>query len=112
MTLSGASPPQEARNVLPLSLKTELVMTGTHDQWKEMLKLRLSPKAHPQMHYLMKKLVELPGFPLEDIEVPKWQPELGMEGDRKMTVREIARTLQEARVEKGYNYKDIAGRVG
>ena len=79
---AGASP-QEARNVLPLSLKTELVMTGTHDQWKEMLKLRLSPKAHPQMHYLMRKLVELPGFPLEDIEVPKWQPELGMEGDRK-----------------------------
>lgn len=79
---AGASP-QEARNVLPLSLKTELVMTGTHDQWKEMLKLRLSPKAHPQMRYLMKKLVELPGFPLEDIEVPKWQPELGMEGGSK-----------------------------
>lgn len=81
--ISVGCSPQEARNVLPLSLKTELVMTGTHDQWKEMLKLRLSPKAHPQMHYLMEKLVELPGFPPEDIEVPKWQPELGMKGDKK-----------------------------
>ena len=29
-----------------------------------------------------------------------------------MTVREIARTLQEARVEKGYNYRELAIRAG
>ena len=50
--------PQEARDVLPLSTKTELVMTGQAYQWREMLKLRLAPSAHPQMVYLMKKLVE------------------------------------------------------
>lgn len=57
--------PQEARNVLPLSTKTELVMTGTLEQWKEVLKLRRAPGAHPQMIYLMNKLVRDTNFPVE-----------------------------------------------
>lgn len=32
--------PQEARAVLPNALKTELVMTGTVEQWKGFFKLR------------------------------------------------------------------------
>ena len=41
--------PQEARDVLPNSLKTELVMTATADEWLHFLMLRTSEAAHPQM---------------------------------------------------------------
>lgn len=41
--------PQEARDVLPNSLKTELVMTATADEWLHFLELRTSEAAHPQM---------------------------------------------------------------
>lgn len=40
---------QEARCVLPTSLKTELVMTATADEWLHFLKLRTAEAAHPQM---------------------------------------------------------------
>lgn len=33
--------PQQARSVLPNALKTELVMTGTLEQWKGFFKLRV-----------------------------------------------------------------------
>jgi thymidylate synthase (FAD) len=48
----GASP-QEARSVLPNSLKTEIVMTANLREWRHVLKLRCSPAAHPQMRQLM-----------------------------------------------------------
>lgn len=41
--------PQEARSVLPNSLKTELVMTADVREWRHFLKLRTSEAAHPQM---------------------------------------------------------------
>lgn len=41
--------PQEARAVLPNSLKTEVVMTANLREWRHFLKLRCSPAAHPQM---------------------------------------------------------------
>ena len=41
--------PQEARSVLPNSLKTEVVMTANIREWRHFLKLRCSPAAHPQM---------------------------------------------------------------
>jgi thymidylate synthase (FAD) len=52
--------PQEAREVLPLCTKTELIMTGTIEQWKGFFKLR-SPLygatgAHPQAAELADKL--------------------------------------------------------
>lgn len=40
--------PQQARAVLPNSLKTELIMTGTVGQWLEFFKLRCARDAHPQ----------------------------------------------------------------
>ena len=42
--------PQEARGVLPLDLKTELVVTGTLDQWEDFFDLRMreiTGPAHP-----------------------------------------------------------------
>jgi thymidylate synthase (FAD) len=44
----GASP-QEARSVLPNSLKTEIVMTANLREWRHFFKLRTAPAAHPQM---------------------------------------------------------------
>ena len=44
----GASP-QEARSVLPNSLKTEIVVTMNLREWRHFFKLRCSPAAHPQM---------------------------------------------------------------
>lgn len=44
----GATP-QEARSVLPNSLKTEVVMTANLREWRHFLRLRTSPAAHPQM---------------------------------------------------------------
>ena len=45
---NGATP-QEARSVLPNSLKTEIVMTANLREWRHFLKLRTSKAAHPQM---------------------------------------------------------------
>ncbi len=48
----GASP-QEARNVLPLCTKTELIMTGILGDWDRLIEMRSAKDAHPQMRYLM-----------------------------------------------------------
>lgn len=40
---------QEAREVLPNSTKTELVMTGTLGEWKHFFDLRCADDAHPEM---------------------------------------------------------------
>ena len=40
---------QEARAVLPNSLKTEIVMTANIREWRHFLKLRCDKSAHPQM---------------------------------------------------------------
>lgn len=41
--------PEEARSVLPNSLKTEIVVTMNLREWRHFFKLRTSLKAHPQM---------------------------------------------------------------
>jgi len=41
--------PEEARTVLPNSLKTEIVMTMNLREWRHFFRLRTSPAAHPQM---------------------------------------------------------------
>lgn len=44
--------PQIARDILPLCLKTELVMTANFREWRHFLKLRTAPDAHPMMREL------------------------------------------------------------
>ena len=41
--------PQEARAVLPNSLKTEIMMTANLREWRHFFRLRCSKAAHPQM---------------------------------------------------------------
>lgn len=50
--------PQQARAVLPNSLKTELVMTGFVSDWKHFFELRCSSSAHPQARELAIPLQE------------------------------------------------------
>lgn len=47
-SINNGMKPQQARSVLPNSLKTELVMTGFNDDWLNFFKLRCAPNAHPQ----------------------------------------------------------------
>ena len=50
--------PQEARAVLPNSLKTELVMTANLREWRTFFKLRCANAAHPQMREVTRPLLE------------------------------------------------------
>lgn len=47
--LNWGCTPQEARAVLPNSLKTEVVMTANLREWRHFFKLRCATAAHPQM---------------------------------------------------------------
>lgn len=49
--------PQEARAVLPNSLKTEVVMTANLREWRHFFNLRTAPAAHPQMREVAKMLL-------------------------------------------------------
>lgn len=65
--------PQEARAVLPNSLKTEVVMTADMREWRHFIRLRCAPAAHPDMRVVARLLYDLlkstyPVF-FEDIEV-------------------------------------------
>ena len=47
--LENGATPQEARSILPNSLKTEIVMTMNLREWRHFFKLRCDKAAHPQM---------------------------------------------------------------
>ena len=50
--------PEDARDLLPLQLKTELIMTGTESQWEQFFKLRISDHAHPDAKYIAERIKE------------------------------------------------------
>jgi len=70
---------QEARSVLPNSLKTEIVVSYNLREWRHFFRLRCDPAAHPQMRqvaiplllFFQKKLPVL----FDDIEYDKSFPE-------------------------------------
>ena len=47
--LEAGARPEEARSVLPNSLKTEIVITMNLREWRHFFRLRCSRRAHPQM---------------------------------------------------------------
>lgn len=49
---------QEARSILPNSLKTELVMTMNLREWRHFFKLRAAPSAHPQMREIALQMLD------------------------------------------------------
>ena len=54
--LSGGYTPQQARQVLPNALKTEINMCGFTSDWNHFFNLRDNPHAHPDMQALTKPL--------------------------------------------------------
>lgn len=57
--LENGATPQEARSVLPNSLKTEIVISANLREWRHILRLRSAPAAHPQMREVMLPLLSL-----------------------------------------------------
>jgi thymidylate synthase (FAD) len=51
--------PEQARAVLPNSLKTEIVMTANLREWRHFFKLRTAAAAHPQMREVAIPLLEM-----------------------------------------------------
>ena len=49
---------QQARSILPNSLKTEIVITTNLRHWREIFRQRVAPAAHPQMREIMVPLLE------------------------------------------------------
>jgi len=73
LLISGASP-QEARSVLPNSLKTEIVVKANLREWRWFFKKRADVAAHPQMRQIVLPLLKefktrLP-IVFDDIEAP------------------------------------------
>jgi thymidylate synthase (FAD) len=57
MVAMGAKP-QEARSILPNSLKTEIIVTMDLREWRHFFKLRTAERAHPQMREVAYMLLE------------------------------------------------------
>lgn len=55
----GGWSPQQARAVLPNSLKTEVIMTANLREWRHFLELRTSAAAHPQMREVAVPLLSM-----------------------------------------------------
>lgn len=55
--LAAGAHPQEARSVLPNSLKTEIIMTMNLREWRHFFRLRTSEASHPQMRQIAQKML-------------------------------------------------------
>lgn len=56
--LQNGATPEEARSVLPNSLKTEIIVTMNLREWRHFFRLRTSVKAHPQMREIALNMLE------------------------------------------------------
>ena len=56
--ISNGAKPEQARSVLPNSVKTEIICTANLREWRHILKLRTSKDAHPQMRQIMAPLLK------------------------------------------------------
>jgi thymidylate synthase (FAD) len=50
-------PPQVARGVLPIDLKSEIIITANLREWRHIFEMRTSEAAHPNIRSLMKGLL-------------------------------------------------------
>lgn len=57
--LGSGAKPEEARSVLPNSIKTEIVVTMNFREWRHFLKLRTDAAAHPQMREVAGMLLDV-----------------------------------------------------
>lgn len=56
--LDAGATPEEARSVLPNSLKTEIVVTMNLREWRHFFSVRTTERAHPQMREISRPLLE------------------------------------------------------
>ena len=70
--LKMGATPQQARTVLPNSLKTEITITANYREWRNFFKLRTAEASHPQMREvtipLLKELKTCIPIIFDDIE--------------------------------------------
>lgn len=57
--LTAGATPQQARAVLPNSLKTEVIMTTNLREWRHFFRLRTSKAAHPDMRVVATMLLQI-----------------------------------------------------
>lgn len=71
--ISLGAKPEQARSILPNSLKTEILVTMNLREWRHFFRLRTSERAHPQMREvavpLLNRMKELLPVVFEDIMV-------------------------------------------
>lgn len=79
LLIAKGATPEQARSVLPNSLKTELVMTANIREWRHFFKLRCSAAAHPQMrqvaNMLLDKFIEILPVLFGDLREKREDPE-------------------------------------
>lgn len=72
--VAAGAKPQEARSILPNSLKTEIVVTMNLREWRHFFKLRAGVAAHPQMRQIavpmLRKFQEIIPVIFDDINDP------------------------------------------
>ncbi|MCL2674118.1 MAG: FAD-dependent thymidylate synthase [Defluviitaleaceae bacterium] len=56
--IDGGAKPEQARSVLPNSLKTEMVVTMNMRAWRHFLKIRTDAASHPQMRELARLILQ------------------------------------------------------
>ena len=71
--INNGATPEQARSILPNSLKTEIVVTMNLREWRHFFKLRTASRAHPQMREisipLFNKMCELLPPIFDDIKL-------------------------------------------
>src|SRR3990172_5151566 len=56
--IAAGDKPQEARSVLPNSLKTEIVVSANFREWRHIFRMGTSKRADPQMYEVMRPLLK------------------------------------------------------
>lgn len=56
--IDAGAAPEQARSVLPNSLKTEIIVTMNLREWRHFFRLRTSNRAHPQMREIAIPLLQ------------------------------------------------------
>ena len=56
--IQNGAKPQEARGVLPIDVKTEIVCKANIREWRHILTIRTANAAHPSMHQIMRPLLK------------------------------------------------------
>lgn len=57
-TVNLGWPAEDARQVLPISIKSQITVTANFREWRHIFKLRTAPKAHWEIRRVMTNLLK------------------------------------------------------